>query len=286
MIKILILCILITISFAQNEQNDIQFNYNETDKVLTITGNGELEQIDDYYKHKEVKEVIIQNGITQISNGVFMNWKMNKITIGSTIKSIGMFAFANCEQLENIIFEQNSQLESIGDFAFRDCVKLKEITLPKSLKSINFDKAFKGCYSLERIDIEEGGEYYSENNLIYSKDRTKLIYSHERKSLKTFEIKDEIIEINESLFEGSSIKSIIFSSNIKEIKEKAFYINTNITSLFIPENIEVIEKLAFAGSVNLERVVIVCIFQFMNTPFCISVIPFSMITSVASSLYL
>ena len=115
--NIFILYLLITLSIAQNNQNSIQFTFNNTNKLLTISGNGILKQIDNnlYNLYKEeTKETIIQNGISEIENGVFYNWNtLNKITISSTIKSIGKYCFANCEKLETVQFEGNSQLEII-----------------------------------------------------------------------------------------------------------------------------------------------------------------------------
>ena len=113
--KIGILCFFIILSFG----NQIEFTFNNTNKVLTISGNGIVKQIDNYLYNlyqEETKEIIIENGIIEISNGIFYNWNnLKKITISKSIKSIGNYCFANCEELESVIFEENSQIEIIND---------------------------------------------------------------------------------------------------------------------------------------------------------------------------
>ena len=66
--NIFILYLLITFSIAQNTHNSIQFTFNNTNKLLTISGNGILNQINNnlYNLYKEeTKEIIIQNGISE-----------------------------------------------------------------------------------------------------------------------------------------------------------------------------------------------------------------------------
>ena len=104
---IFLLYFFITLSFAQNNTKYIKFNFDEIDKVLIISGNGKLNQMDNKYQN-ETKEIIIQKDIIEIGKRIFENWKnLNKITISSTLKIIRKRAFANCQFLETIIFEEN-----------------------------------------------------------------------------------------------------------------------------------------------------------------------------------
>ncbi len=75
--------------------------------------------------------------------------------IPSSVTSIGSYAFAYCEYLSSLTFDENSQLSSIGDRAFRDCSSLNEVKgFDKLTKLTNLDiSLFYECTSLESFVI-------------------------------------------------------------------------------------------------------------------------------------
>ena len=100
---------------------------------------------------------------------------IKKIVIGKEITSIGTYNFALLPNLENITFEENSQLKIIGRYAFYnsgftnitipagvttieggafvDCSGLTSITLPSSVISIE-NRAFFYCTNLTTVTME------------------------------------------------------------------------------------------------------------------------------------
>jgi hypothetical protein len=96
-----------------------------------------------------LKEIVIYEGIEQIPSYAFYQCKfVEKITLPSTLISIGSYAFSGCRNLTDI--ELPSGIESIGYYAFEECASLREILLPNTVSEI-FDGAFSGCESLETI---------------------------------------------------------------------------------------------------------------------------------------
>lgn len=75
---------------------------------------------------------------------VFVN-KLNieSITIPDTVKILGNEAFLDCAYLTEVKLGANSQLEEIGRDTFKNCTSLKEITIPKSVTTID-PTAFDG----------------------------------------------------------------------------------------------------------------------------------------------
>lgn len=75
---------------------------------------------------------------------VFVN-KLNieSITIPDTVKILGDEAFLDCAYLTEVKLGANSQLEEIGRDTFKNCPSLKEITIPKSVTTID-PTAFDG----------------------------------------------------------------------------------------------------------------------------------------------
>lgn len=76
----------------------------------------------------ELKEVIIPEGVTVVSDGLFYK----------------------CSLLEKVILPEG--ILTIGEKAFCECVALKEINLPESVVTIR-ESAFDGCSSLEQLTI-------------------------------------------------------------------------------------------------------------------------------------
>ena len=71
---------------------------------------------------------------------------IRKVEIQKGIKNIGSCAFANCQTLQEVVFEGND-LENIGWGAFLNCAHLRNISLPVTLRNIE-TIAFANCISL------------------------------------------------------------------------------------------------------------------------------------------
>lgn len=73
--------------------------------------------------------------------------------IPSFIKRIGSCAFNFCDQLETVIFTEDSNLEVISENAF-SCSSIKRIKFPSKLKEIEY-RAFDECSDLKIVEFEE-----------------------------------------------------------------------------------------------------------------------------------
>ena len=76
-----------------------------------------------------------------------------KVEIQKGIKNIGSCAFANCQTLQEVVFEGND-LENIGWGAFLNCGHLRNISLPVMLRNIE-TIAFANCISLPSTSIPD-----------------------------------------------------------------------------------------------------------------------------------
>lgn len=138
--------------------------FDESSKTLTINDEEDFEKTAEYAS--KTKKVVIGNGITEIPNEAFMNFKvLTEVKLGN-VTEIGMDAFANCSALKTIdlskvkVFENRSfsgcvslttiNLRSVqvlsGD-VFNDCTKLTKILNLSGVDSIYGDP-FAGCTSL------------------------------------------------------------------------------------------------------------------------------------------
>lgn len=160
--------------------------------VLTISGTGSMKNYatdNTPWKNlkNQVKEVVIEEGITSIGSYAFADCKnLEKITIPQSVKSIGNCAFLQCDNLKNVYikdltrwcnisFELYSNplyyganlyldgclvtslvipetVSSIGQHCFMNCTSITSVEIPISVKSIGH-YAFSGCSSLEKVTI-------------------------------------------------------------------------------------------------------------------------------------
>lgn len=78
---------------------------------------------------------------------------IRKIEIGKGITRIGSCAFANCQNLQEVVFS-GTELTEIGWGAFLNCTRLRNISLPIQLRIIE-TIAFANCSSLVSITIPD-----------------------------------------------------------------------------------------------------------------------------------
>ena len=126
-------------------------NYTFEDGVLTISGSGTMERIYDSTIQATAKEVIIEEGITTISNGAFYGFSaLKKATLPSTLTRISSSAFINTGLEEITIPAGVTYVESV---AFYGNSSLKKATF-KGVPSTLYPAVFRGCTALEEIVFE------------------------------------------------------------------------------------------------------------------------------------
>ncbi|MBO4719830.1 MAG: leucine-rich repeat domain-containing protein [Prevotella sp.] len=126
---------------------------------------------------EEIKDLVIPNSVTSISNWAFYECSgLTSVTIPNSVTSIGDAAFCDCIGLTSITIPNSvisigvnsfsycsgltsvtipNSVTSIGNAAFQVCIGLTSVTIPNSVTSIG-DEAFKGCSGLTSVIIGSG----------------------------------------------------------------------------------------------------------------------------------
>lgn len=128
-----------------------------------------------------------------------------------------------------------AELSVIGSHEFWLCAKLETITVPGSVKSIG-DFAFCQCESLKEVIFEEG-ELESIGEYVFDLSN----------ALEKAKLPDSLKEIGQGAFEGKAgLTELTLPKNIRKIEGRAF-LNTGITDVYIPEEVELeeIRELSF-----------------------------------------
>ena len=128
------------------------------DGVMTIRGKGRVKlQSNLAWANKgNVKQVIIQKGITGIGEYAFGNYdNLTEIKLPKTVNKLEEEAFAYCDNLVYITLSPNIKVLPKG--AFKECKSLKKVIFPKKLKVIK-QYAFSGCSNMEKLEIPDSVE--------------------------------------------------------------------------------------------------------------------------------
>ena len=100
-----------------------------------------------------IRKVELGSSVTSIGDYAFFGcYSLSSITIPDSVTSISDYAFGECYILSSITIPDG--VTSIGGYTFRYCYSLSSITIPDGVTSIG-DYAFFGCYSLSSITIPD-----------------------------------------------------------------------------------------------------------------------------------
>lgn len=178
--------------------------------------------------------------VTSMAYKTFVNCsKLTDVEISSNVTCITYAAFANCTSLKNVTIPGG--VRAIESYAFNGCTSLESASLPNTVLAIS-DHAFSNT-GIKTLKLSDKLEYIPGHAFSYCRN------------LKAVELPDAVTSIGYCAFLGSGLTNINFSKNLLQIDDSAFS-STKLTSVVIPENVEVIYGAVFKDCINLESVTI------------------------------
>lgn len=199
-------------------------------------------------------DVIIKDGTKIIADFAFnYNENITSVTIPSSVKSIGIYAFTECTNLSSVSFNEGLEVISSGAFEY---TAIDEITIPNSVKSIDSwafsctniesfnvtanveslsGNAFSGCTSLKAITVDSNNKYfYSVDGILFEKSE--------------FSFLGDTLAVYPSSKEG---ESYTIPDNVQYLGYNAFEELVYLKELNIPA---IMTYLTLSSSSNLEKI--------------------------------
>lgn len=161
-IILLFICFLVPTKFVSASDgwgdfgSNIQWYFHEHTGVLEISGTGSMPDTNippwENY-HSSIKKVVIQDGVTSISNSAFAGYSnLTSAELPASLRSIGAWAFEQ-SGLKKIHLPEG--LLEIGNSAFVFCKDLSNIKIPGTVNRVS-SSAFMHCENLKNIVISPG----------------------------------------------------------------------------------------------------------------------------------
>lgn len=263
-----------------DQRTDVQ--YTLTDINGNTVWNSGYETYSDWRNYKgAIKEVIIEEGVTNVSNSAFENCRnLKSVRLPSTLTYIGAYAFEECISLEEICIPEN--VTSVGRYALANCKNLLTMTLNaenaifdnnttlrgtgiKTLYVASNVKSIPLLASLERVEFAEGTlkvcdyAFYEDSNLkyVYLPDTIEYIGNYafyDCTNLANIELPKSVNYIGDRAFSYCSIEDVTIPEAVSYIGESAF-VGCPIDNITIPNNVSYIGQSAFSNC-QLETIVI------------------------------
>lgn len=219
-----------------------------------------------------ITSVVIPEGIKNISEYAFLDCSgITSIHLPSSVTALGTGAFSGCSSLQEIHLPP--RLAKVGNSMFVGCASLVSAELPEGFDDMR--ATFSGCKSLESVSIsaeakllsydtffnceklknviisENNPNYCAVDNVIYSKDKSKLIYYPAGLTNTTYTVPSETALIGKRAFYNvPGLREVIISEGTVPLTigeqtssgevNSAFLGCANLTTLRLPARLAAI----------------------------------------------
>jgi hypothetical protein len=244
---------------------------------LTLSGTGPMPNFSffamntPWFDLNPVRVAIIEEGITSIGESAFSEHPerpgrpqaLEKVTIPSTVTSIGMYAFGGCTRLEGVTIPDS--VTDISHSAFADCNRMTYANIGTGVRTLG-NGAFENCRSLTSLVFADGlteiGDYcfrlcvgLTEFTIPGTVTEIRTFPFEACEKLKTITIGNGVREITKNVFSMcNGLESVVIPDSVEVLAGDCFRDCPNLRSVTIPGNVTSIGSYAFSGCGKLETV--------------------------------
>lgn len=231
-----------SVSFPESLTSIGDYVFNDCIALSNVTLPSKLEKIGHTaFSKTAIKEITIPASVTEISSSAFSYCtNLRKVTFQCTeLVELPSCLFEGCSNLKTVILPEKG-LKKIQTRCFEDCISLEEITLPESVVYLGME-SFEGCSALNTINTDNVLEY--DSNVFGGCT-----------SLNTITLNDLVKSLSMSMFLDSGISTIELPENLEIINSSAFDGCKNLKSIVIPDTVKTLGGSAFKGCTALKSI--------------------------------
>lgn len=227
--------------------------FEECSTLTSITLPNPITDIDHFafMNCKKLTSVTMSNTVEWMGNSTFFECSaLKSVKLSSSLTNIGKYSFYGCTSLTSITIPNSvtiinhyafhgsgltsidipNSVTEIGSNAFSYCEALTSISIPSSVTSFDYTTIY--CSNLANIKVDGNNTVFStENNVLFNKDKTKLLYCVPKKS-GTYTIPSSVKGIEDSAFSDCiGLSSVTIPSSVTTIGTCIFAWCSGLTSI-------------------------------------------------------
>lgn len=203
---------------------------------------------------------------------------LESIVIPASLEEIGKSAFNSCQELTEVVFEEDSSLRVIHSSAF-NYTSLREFDIPESVVKIGSDAfsatdiryilipanvlscdgAFTDMENARSIEVSPDNPNYWSNNsgIVFSKDKSVLHFFPGDSSMTEYTVPAGTKHIAYAAFSGTNLKKITLNDDLETAGEYIFSGSYNLYTINLGSGLSVINSNMLRGSsLNYKELVI------------------------------
>ena len=186
---------------------------------------------------RKLEEIIFPENLVKIFDKCFMNTAVTHIKLPDSVTFLGKYAFGFCNLLSSVEFGKSLTVIDMG--CFYNCSNLNSVNseICINLHSIG-EKAFMNNKSLDKFDFPQSVKTIGTGAFRYTS------------ALKQAILPRNLDTIGNTAFGWSGITKVSIPRTIKELPYGVFR-NTQLTDVFIPNEIQIISEDAFRDCLKL-----------------------------------
>ncbi len=191
-----------------------------------------------------------ENNSSSVPNGRVISDQVTEIIIPSSVTSIGGDAFRGAKGLRRVVCPDDGTLKSIGSYAFAYCENLEEVTLPKYLVDIG-SYAFAYNDKLTSVTVAELSDYDEQSFL------TVDSYAFtEDKGLEKITLPKHLTTIGDyAFYKCENLSEVVLDEKGKTSSVGKYALAyTAIKELYLPESVASLGEGALSYAENLRAI--------------------------------
>ncbi len=214
-----------------------------------------------YVNGRLVTEIEIPSTITEITSNTFFGAPITSVSIPSSVKNIGKFAFARCFDLEKV---KISDLEAWCKIDFYDVTSnplyyarnlylngnlIKKLTIPSTISSIK-DYAFIKS-TITTLIMPNSVEHIGDGSFFKCENLSSITFGNQLKTIGS----ENGENVEYGAFDNcASLTSITIPNTVTSIGVYAFYKCEKLEEINMPTSLSIIKNYAFSKCTSLKGI--------------------------------